>query len=429
MAEPHLPLRGVTVLAWEQVVSLPMGTRMLAELGARVIRVDAPSRGRPRPRHAGNDLVRNKESLGLNLREPRAREIFKRLIQQSDVLCENFTPRVKREFGLTYEELTRERPDLIMLSVCGYGQTGRMSNRPTFGPGIEAASGHALLAGEPDQPPTRPGTIVYADNISGFYAAFAIISALLRRRLSGKGCSIDLAMFEASAYHVAPSIAQASLTGENPPRRGNGERAALVQGVYETKAPERWVAVTVYPEDGSKVATLLGCEASARALIAALGAWARGRSAEDAASALQRIGIAASPVLDARDLLHNAQLRHRDAFTLVQHAQPVNGYAAHPHAVSPMLFTGHERQGLTEAPAVGQDSRALLKELLGMSDEEIDGLAAEGIIAIARPSSEPVTMPADEAGARRRMEWRLVADYDPDPGRTLGLPSLTEVRS
>jgi CoA:oxalate CoA-transferase len=429
MTEPHLPLRGVTVLAWEQVVSLPMGTRMLAELGARVIRVDAPSRGRARPRHAGNDLARNKDGLALNLRDPRAREIFKQLVKQADVLCENFTPRVKREFGLTYEELTREQPNLIMLSVCGYGQTGRMSNRPTFGPGIEAASGHALLAGDPDQPPTRPGTIVYADNISGYYAAFAIISALLRRRLSGKGCYIDLAMFEASAYHVAPSIAQASLTGENPPRRGNGDPAALVQGVYETTTPERWVAVTVYPEDGSKAASLLDCGATAEALNQALIRWSGKRSVEEAAEALQGAGIAASPVLDARDLLQNAQLRHRDAFTLVQHAQPVNGYAAHPHAVSPILFAGHERPELHEEPAVGQDSRVLLQELLGMGDEEIDSLAADGVIAIAQPSSDPVTMPSDEAGARRKIEWRLVADYDPNPGRTLGLPSLTEVRS
>ncbi|MGD9890287.1 MAG: CaiB/BaiF CoA transferase family protein [Dehalococcoidia bacterium] len=428
MTEPHLPLRGVTVLAWEQVVSLPMGTRMLAELGARVIRVDAPSRGRNRPRHTGNDLVRNKESLALNLREPRAREIFKRLVRQSDVLCENFTPRVKREFGLTYAELTKERPDLIMLSVCGYGQTGRMSNRPTFGPGIEAAAGHALLAGEPDQPPTRPGTIVYADNISGYYAAFAIIAALLRRRLSGKGCSIDLAMFEASAYHIAPSIAQASLAGENPPRRGNSDPAALVQGVYESNVPERWVAVTVYPEDGSKAAALIDCEPAPAALHAALGRWAKRRGAEDAAETLQGIGVAASAVLNARDLLQNEQLRHRDAFTLVRHAQPVNGYAAHPHAVSPILFAGHTRQELMEAPAVGQDSRALLQELLGIGDAEIDVLAADGVIAVAQPSSEPVTMPADEAGARRRMEWRLVADFDPEPGRTLGLPSLTEVR-
>src|SRR3712207_6134123 len=135
MADPHLPLRGVTVLAWEQAVSLPMGTRLLADLGARVIRLEAPPRGRTRPRHLGNDLGRNKEGLALNLRDPRGREIFTRLVRHVDVVCENFTPRVKREFGLTYEELTGARPDLVMLSLCGYGQSGRMSNRPTFGPG------------------------------------------------------------------------------------------------------------------------------------------------------------------------------------------------------------------------------------------------------------------------------------------------------
>jgi crotonobetainyl-CoA:carnitine CoA-transferase CaiB-like acyl-CoA transferase len=210
MPEPYLPLRGVTVLAWEQAVSLPMGTRLLADLGARVIRLEAPARGRSRARALGNDLARNKLGLSLDLRDPRGQHVFKQIVRRVDVVCENFTPRVKRKYGLTYEALARVKPDLIMLSLCGYGQTGRMSDRPTFGPGIEAASGHAQLTGYPDQPPTRPGTIVFADNISGFYAAFAIVAALLRRRLTGKGQSIDLAMYEACAYHLTPSLALAS---------------------------------------------------------------------------------------------------------------------------------------------------------------------------------------------------------------------------
>src|SRR6476646_11966257 len=128
MADPYLPLRGVTVLAWEQAVSLPMGTRLLADLGARVIRLESPARARGMPRHMANDLARNKQGLALNLRDPRGREVFRALVPHVDVVCENFTPRVKRGFELTYEDLTRIKPDLIMLSLCGYGQTGRMSD-------------------------------------------------------------------------------------------------------------------------------------------------------------------------------------------------------------------------------------------------------------------------------------------------------------
>ena len=429
MAEPYLPLRGVTVLAWEQAVSLPMATRLLADLGARVIRLDAPARGRARGRHLANDLARNKEGLALDLRAEAGQSVFKALVRRVDVLCENFTPRVKRQFGLTYEDLRRERPDLIMLALAGYGQSGRMAERPTYGPGIEAAAGYARLMGYPDGPPTRPGTIVYADNISGFYGAFAVIGALLRRRLTGRGCFIDLAMYEANAFHLAPSLLRSSLSGEDERPRGNADPAALVQDIFAMDVPERWLAVTVLPEEGGTLARYLGAAADAASLTATLRDWASRRSAAAAAAELQALGIAAAPVLDARDLLLNDQLRARGAFSMVGHDRPVNGYAAHPHVASPFLFAGHPRPVLNEAPASGQDSRALLRELLGMSDEQLDGLVEQGVVGVAAPGSGPVTTPADEESVRRRLDWRLIADYDPDPGRTLGLPAVAEVRA
>jgi crotonobetainyl-CoA:carnitine CoA-transferase CaiB-like acyl-CoA transferase len=428
LSDPYLPLRGVSVLAWEQAVSLPMATRLLADLGARVIRLDAPARGRARGRHLANDLARNKEGLALDLRSEPGQSVFKALVRKVDVLCENYTPRVKRQFGLTYEELCRERPDLIMLSLAGYGQTGRMSERPTYGPGIEAAAGHARLMGYPDDPPTRPGTIVYADNISGFYGAFAVLGALLRRRLTGKGCFIDLAMYEANAFHLAPSLLRSSLTGEDERPRGNADPTALVQDVLETDAPERWLAVTVLPAQGAVLAARLGCAADPAELAVAVRDWASRRSAEDGAAELQALGIAASPVLHARDLLLNEQLRHRAVFSMVRHDQTVNGYGAHPHVASPFLFTGHPRPDLREAPASGQDSRALLRELLDVSDEQLDALIEQGVVGVAAPAGGPVTVPADEESVRRRLQWRLIADYDPNPGRILVLPTTAEAR-
>ena len=421
MAEPFRPLDGVRVLAWEQAVALPMATRLLADLGAQVVRLESHSRGAPRVRHLQNDLIRNKQSLALDLTKPEARDLVRRLAARVDVICENFTPRVKRQFGLGYDALSAENPALIMLSLSGYGQSGRWSERPTFGPGIEAAAGQALSAGYPDAPPTRPGGIVYADNISGFHAALALIGALLRRRATGKGAYIDLAMYEATAFHLGPSLLASARSGQPVTRRGNADPTMLIQDVFPARGEDRWLAVSVRPDQALALAALLGVQSDA-ALEPALRGWAVARNANEAAAALQTAGIAAAPVLDARDLLLHPQLRQREAFTLVQHDMPVNGYRAHPHAASPWRVPGRPRVPLQEAPAVGQDSRAVLRDWLDLSDAEIDALAASGALGLGDgPPARPPARLSDEAIAKRR-DRRLIAGYDPDPGATLDLP-------
>lgn len=421
MSSPYQPLAGVTILAWEQAVSLPMATRLLGDLGATVIRVESHARARPRPRYLGNDLARGKLGLALDLRDERGQAAFRRLVRNVDVVCENFTPRVKRGFRLTYDDLRAERPELIMLSLSGYGQTGRWSERPTFGPGIEAASGHARSMGFDDRPPTRPGTVVYADNISGFYAAFAIVTALHRRRATGKGSNIDLAMYEANAFHLALSIGRTSLTGMPESRRGNDDPTALVQDVFPTRDPERWIAVTVRR----------GQEGALRALVGesdeeALRAWLAGRTAEETAGVLQGAGIAAAPVANARDVLLDPQLRHREAFTAIAHDAPVNGYDAHPHSASPWRFTGHDRPPLPEAPAIGQDTRVVLRLFAGYSDDEIDALLADGVTGEPSGVASPAPRPAPEQ-VERLIGWRLAAGIDWEPERVLGLRPAGEV--
>ncbi|MGH2586891.1 MAG: CaiB/BaiF CoA transferase family protein, partial [Dehalococcoidia bacterium] len=358
MAEPFRPLAGVSVLAWEQAVALPMATRLLADLGATVIRLESHTRAAQRPRYLGNDLARNKLSLAVDLRQERGRQLVHGLIGTVDVFCENYTPRVQRQFGLTYEELSAERPDLIMLSLTGYGQTGAWSDRPTYGPGIESAAGHAMSMGYADAPPTRPGTIVYADNVSGFYAALAVLGALHRRRATGKGAYIDLAMYEANAFHLGLSVVRSSVTGLPEQRQGNADPSAFFQDVLPSRDPERWLAVTVRPEQVAALAQVLRNDAiDGDALVVALRAWVVERTAEEGAAALQAAGIAAHPVLTAKDVLLDPQLQHREAFSLAAHDAPVNGYAAHPHLASPWRVAGWSRSPLREAPAVGQDTR------------------------------------------------------------------------
>ena len=424
MSEAFQPLSGVTILAWEQAVSLPFATRLLADLGATVIRVDAGVRGAQRPRYLANDLVRNKLSIALDLRSEQGQALFRRLVRVVDVVCENYTPRVKRQFHLTYDELKAERPDLIMLSLSGYGQTGAWSERPTYGPGIEAASGHAQSMGFADLPPTRPGTVVYADNTSGMYAAFAILAALQHRRATGQGRFIDLSMYEANAYHLSLSLARSSRTGTPEQRRGNADPAAAFQDVLPAGEPGRWLAVTVRPAQVDAVRRLLG--ASEGDIGEALRCWAAARSAEDAARELRAAGIAASPVHNARDVLLDEQLRHRSAFTPVEHDAPVNGYRQHPHGASPLKFDGLPRPELREAPAVGQDTRLVLSRWLEMDDGGIDGLIADGVVREAS-TTPPVAPRRDPAMLEKQIGWKLVAAVDPEPERTLGLCRESEV--
>jgi crotonobetainyl-CoA:carnitine CoA-transferase CaiB-like acyl-CoA transferase len=448
---PFLPLSGISVLAWEQAVSLPMATRLFADLGATVIRLEAHTRAARRPRHLGNDLAHNKLSLALDLRSEDGRAVARRLVRNVDVLCENFTPRVKRAFGLTYDELRSERADLIMLSLSGYGQTGAWSERPTYGPGIESAAGHARSAGYADAPPTRPGTIVYADTISGFYAALAILGALHRRRATGEGAYIDLSMYEANAFHLGLSVTRSSLSGQPETRRGNADPAALIQDVFASRDAERWLAVTVRPEQEQALSDLIRTPArdpsvpsppaahlpardpsvpsppsfqgkGAGGLGHALAVWVRVRTAEQAATELQRIGIAAAPVLDARDLLRNKQLRARGAFSLIEHEQPVNGYRAHPHTALPWRFAGRPRAALQEAPAVGQDSRTVLRRWAGLDDAAIDRLVATGVVGESSEADPPERPREDPAAIEKRLARRLIAGYDHDPGARLGLP-------
>ena len=414
------PLAGIRVLAWEQAVALPMATRLLANLGATVVRLESHHRTQPRPRYLANDLIQDKQSIALDLTDPAARAVAKRLAATADVFCENFTPRVKRQFGLAYEDLREDNPGLVMLSLSGYGQTGPWSDRPTYGPGIEAASGHALSAGFPDAPPTRPGTVVYADNISGWYATLAVLGALARRKRTGEGAYIDLAMYEANAFHLGPVIARSSITGQPAPRRGNSDEAALLQDVFAAAGDERWLAVTVYPGQDTAARAVIGRAESGVPLRDALASWAATQDATSAAETLQAAGIAAAPVLDAKDLLLNSHLDARGAFSLVEHAAPVHGYPAHPHAGLPWRTTGHDEPAIEEAPAIGEHSRAVLGDWLDMPATEIDALFASGALG-EHPGDPPERGRTPPETAARRLDWRLISGYDGNPEERIGL--------
>jgi len=388
----------------EQAVALPVATRHLADMGAEVIRVQSHARGIPGL--AEIDLTRNKRQLALDLSLPGASEAFLRVAATCDVVAHNYTPRVVRQFGIDYEGVRAVKPDIIYVSLTGFGTTGPWGERPLFGPGAEAVSGHNELIGETDSWPGRPGTIVYADTTCGLNAAFAIIAALEERDRTGLGQHIDVSLYETSVAQLGAVMVEAEL-GASPARAGNNDANFAIHGVFACRGLDRHLAIAVRHEQTTSVAELLGLT---EATDAAFAVAVREQDAGEVAALLQSRGIAASLVADAADVAADPQLWARGFFGLVKrHLPGLEG--TYPHAGP--SWGGGPAVGMEESRAVGADSVAVLRELGGYSQSEIEGLFENGVTG----SPQPSTAPRAAGRERVRIERGELSRVDADHGR------------
>lgn len=401
LTEP--PLAGIRVLAMEQAVALPVATRHLADAGAEIIRVQSHVRGIPGL--AEIDLTRNKRQLALDLSLPGASEAFLRVAAKCDVVAHNYTPRVVRQFGIDYEGVRAVKPDIIYVSLTGFGITGPWGERPLFGPGAEAVSGHNLLIGDADGWPGRPGTIVYADTTCGLNAAFAIIAAIEERDRTGRGQHIDISLYETSVAQLGPVMVEAEL-GAMPDRIGNDDANFAIHGVFSCRGLDRHLAVAVRHDQADVLADTMGlAEATAPAFAEAV----REREATEVAQLLQSRGIAATPVADAGDVSADLHLWSRGYFGLVErHVAGMEGI--YPH-VGPAWGHGPMVE-IEEARPVGADSARILHELGGYSVSEIADLIARGVTGAPAPATVP-RMPGMERIRIERGELsRVDAEHD-----------------
>ncbi len=227
-------LAGIRVVDFRWVRAGPWATRWLGAFGAEVIKIEWPENERGRlpstttPKHLEvnlntsgnfNDTNVNKKSLSLNVRTPKGLEIVKRLIAISDIVIENFSSRVLRNWGLGYEEQCRIRPDIVYVSMSGYGHTGRHHHYTTFGPVAQAVSGLTFQSGLPDQPPAGWGWS-YMDDTGGMYGAMCALTGLYHRNITGKGQHIDLSQMVASVPLVGPVLLDFTVNGRGSRRPG-----------------------------------------------------------------------------------------------------------------------------------------------------------------------------------------------------------------
>ncbi|PZW48050.1 benzylsuccinate CoA-transferase BbsF subunit [Humitalea rosea] len=399
-------LRGIRFADLTWAGAGPFSTKIFADFGAEVIKVESATRvdpvrlggpfrdGIPGVNRSGYFASRNtgKRSVALNLKAAEGRAVVRDLIRTADVVSNNFGPGAMERLGLGYEEVRRIRPDVIYLSMPMYGEDGPLSNLLGVGMTISAVTGLMSLTGYHDGPPLGPGTHFPDHAANPYHAAFAVLAALRYRRRTGRGMKIDLAQVESTINCVGPAVLDQAITGQEPQRVGNRSARHAPHNVFRCKGEDRWCAVTVLTDAqwlalartigaealaaDPQLATAAGRVARADELEAAVTRWTRLHEAEAVMSALQAAGVPAGVVADPRSLIEqDPQLRHRGYWQRLDHPElKVATYT------SPPFRLDGERVELTRPPLIGEHTDAVLAGILGYDAARIAALRASGTI-------------------------------------------------
>ena len=389
-------LNGLRVLDFTWVLAEPYATRLLADVGAEVIKVQSRKTAKgaeSNPTGYFNTWNRNKRSITLDLSCPEAKEIVLRLVKISDAVIENFSPRVKSNWGLDHERLKEINPGLIMVSMSAMGQTGPWRDFVAFGPALQALSSLTYLTSfEPDSPIGLG--YAYADPIAGLYAVLAILAALDHRDRTGQGLFIDLSEYEAISTLVGPALLEALVNQKTILPQGNqpDHLHAAPYGCYKCSGVDRWCVIAVFDEKewqslcermGSpdwareeRFSTLSQRKNHKEELDTFIGQWTARHIPDEVVALLQEAGVPAGVVQNAEDLANDPHLMARHFFVRLKH--PVLGETISD--ASPIRFQESSTPGWRAAPLLGEDNRYVLGELLGLTDIEMSSLIKKGVV-------------------------------------------------
>jgi formyl-CoA transferase len=393
------PLAGLKVVELGQLIAGPFAAKTLADFGADVVKIEPPGAGDPlRQWRLIRDSTsvwwqvqsRNKRSLALDLREPQAQDIVRRLAAEADVLIENFRPGAMEGWGLGPDALHARNPRLVMLRVSGFGQTGPYRDRPGFGVVAEAMGGLRHLTAEPGRVPVRVGVSI-GDTLAALHGVIGILLALQERQRSGLGQVIDVALYEAvfncmesllpeySAFGAVREPAGSALPGIAP---SNAYRCAdggwtLIAGNGDSIF--RRLMSTIGRDDLGNDPALAGNAgrvARVAEIDAAIGAWAAQRGVDEVLAALEAAAVPAGRIYTVADIAADPHYRARGMLDSVR--LPDGAEIAVPGIVPKLSRTpGVHRRN---APALGQDTDAVLREI-GLSEAQVAELRARGIVA------------------------------------------------
>ena len=399
MSADHAPLSGVTVVDFTRVLSGPYCTMLLADMGARVIKIEQPGRGDD-TRAWGPPFVngesayflsinRNKESLTLDLKHPSSRKALDRLLARADVAVENFRPGTMERLGLGYGDLRERLPRLVFCSISGFGQSGPRNSEPGYDAVIQGEAGLMSITGAADGPPFRLGVAI-ADIVSGMFAAQGIAMALLARVRTGRGQRVDVGMLDATAALLTYQAGIYFATGKTPGRMGNRHPTIVPYETFPARDGDFVVAVgndeqwrrfcgaIGAPElaDDDRFATNRARVANYEALRPRLVMQLQSRTRNEWVVDLKRAGVPCGSVREVAEVLQDAHLTAREMIETVEHA---TAGAVRVLGI-PIKLSDTPGSIRTAPPALGQHTNHVLAGDCGLSETEIEELRAAGAV-------------------------------------------------
>ena len=397
------PLSGVRVLDFGHVLAAPFCTRLLADLGADVVRVESsrhpdfpwPSSYRHADgRHASYlNTNRNKRSVAIDLKHPAGRDVAQRLAAVADVVVENFSAGVMDRLGLGYEALSRDNPGLIFASMSGYGHSGPRRDWTSMNMNLQGYAGLMQVTGAEGDPPTAISNS-WNDYIGGLHTCYAIVGALTERESTGEGIHLDMGQFECSVSMIAPLLLYGAVKQRNPARMGNRSERFAPQGVYRCAGEDEWCAVSVH-DDGQwrALAEVVAEDARASHLAAEsrfadaagrmrhhdeidarIEAWTSGLPSADVEARLKRAGVPAARMRRVQDLVDDGA----PSRAYKRMAEPRVGLMM--TTALPMEFSESALPSRAPAPGLGQHTREVLREWLELPEHELVSLDGAGAL-------------------------------------------------
>ncbi len=449
--EAKLPLSGMRVIDISNVFSLPYAAGLLTDLGAEVIKIEGPARidttrgGNFSAVYADNEpgedpwnrtatfnlLNRGKKSLTLDLREPAGRDVLRDLIKVSDILAENFTPRVMRGWGLDYPNATKLNPNLIMLSCSGYGREGPYATYPGQATTMEATHGLTHVTGYRGGEPSKAGQS-FVDFLASWALVMGTTLAVRYRNRFSKGIWIDVAMYQLGCSMVSDYILDWEANGRLGERIGNRHPWLAPQGCYRCAGDDDWCVVSVHDDEewaglcrmigqpdlagDSRFATNEARMRNHDEIDTIIGAWTQGVGKFDAMHAFQAAGVRAGAVFDGRDMHLDRHAKARGMLEL-QRFPPERKIGDRPIIGRPWRLSGLPLSVRGPGPMLGQHNRDVLQGILGYDDARYAALEQSGIIATQPTSLRPIV----RMGMDERVKRGRLASWDPDYKERLGL--------
>jgi len=393
------PLAGLRVLDLSRFIAGPHCAMQLGDLGADVVKVERTGTGDDtrafEPQVNGESLYflvfnRNKRGITLNLRDPRAQDILRRLIAQADVLIENFRPGTMEKMGCGWDELHALNPRLIMARISGYGQLGPLATEPCFDAIAQAATGLMELTGPADGPPTVAGTFV-VDYCTALYAAIGVTAALEQRHRSGVGQLVDVSLVGSAMSLLVTAIPAQAMLGQATSRVGNRDRFTAPGDVYRAR-DGKWVFLlsgsdALFPRIASvmerndllsdpRFSTLKDRMVNRAAIESIVAAWVAQHDGDEIVSRARAAEIPGAVVSTIGDVVRNPHWREAEHIVTVKH-RTAGEYPMHG---LPIRMSDTPASIRDASPTLGEHTEEVFREWLGMGPEQVATLRSEGIL-------------------------------------------------